>query len=97
MARGGLAGRRTSRIYAPYIVIALGALLAASLYSLLQTSFVASVKQRFDASVVNHVEAIEHGIDAYLETLYHIRSGFDASSHVDRDEFRTACQSQPGT
>ncbi|MDX2456546.1 MAG: response regulator [Gammaproteobacteria bacterium] len=30
-----------------------------------------------------------HGIDAYLETLYHIRSGFDASSFVGRDEFRT--------
>ena len=88
VVRGCLVGRRTSRIYAPYIVIALGALLAVSLYSLLQTSFVASVKQRFDASVVNHVEAIEHGIEAYLETLYHIRSGFDASSHVDRDEFR---------
>jgi len=89
VVRDYLTGRRTSRVYAPYIVIALGALLAASLYSLLQTSFESSIKQRFDASVVNHVEAIEHGIEAYLETLYHIRSGFEASSHVDRDEFRT--------
>ena len=85
----GRGGRRTGRDYAPYIVIALGALLAASLYSLLQTSFESSVKQRFEAAALNHVEAVEHGIDAYLETLYHIRSGFDASSFVDRDEFRT--------
>ena len=81
--------RKTGRIYAPYIVIALGVLLAASLYSLLQTSFEASVKQRYDAAVANHVSAIEHGIDTSIETLYHIRSGFNASSFVDRNEFRT--------
>ena len=88
MAKAGRAGHRTDRIYTPYIVIALGALLATSLYSLLQTSFEASVKQRFDAAALNHVEAIEHEIAAYLETLYHIRSSYDASSFVDRDEFR---------
>jgi PAS domain S-box-containing protein len=82
------AGRWVGRIYAPYVAIALGALLSASLYSLLDTSFKASVKQRFDAAVLNHSEAIEHGIEAHLETLYHLRSGFDASSYVNRDEFR---------
>ncbi len=76
------------RNYTPYIVIVLGALLAASLYSLLHTSFATSVKQRFEAAVFNHVNAIEHGIDAYIETLYHVRSGFYASPFVDRDEFR---------
>jgi PAS domain S-box-containing protein len=80
---------KSGRIYAPYVVIALGALLAASLYSLLQTSFESSVKQRFDAAADNHTVAIQHGIMTYLETLYHIRSGFDASSFVDREEFRT--------
>ena len=89
MARAGRAGRRTGRVYAPYVVIVLGALLAGSLYSLLEAGFKSSVKQRYDAAVVNHVSAIEHGIDASIETLYHIRSGFDASSFVDRDEFRT--------
>jgi PAS domain S-box-containing protein len=88
LAQAGLAGRRAGRIYAPYIVIALGALLATSLYSLLETSFESSVKQRFDAAVLNHTEAIGYGTEAYLETLYHIRSGFAASSFVDRDEFR---------
>ncbi|MCK5480786.1 MAG: CHASE domain-containing protein, partial [Gammaproteobacteria bacterium] len=73
----------------PYVVIVLGILLAGSLYSLLDTSFKSSVRQRYDAAVVNHVSAIEHGIDTSLETLYHIRSGFDASSFVDRGEFRT--------
>jgi PAS domain S-box-containing protein len=80
---------KSGRIYAPYVIIALGALLAASLYSLLQTSFESSVKQRFDAAADNHTVAIQHGIMTYLETLYHIRSGFDASSFVDREEFRT--------
>ncbi|MFV1973052.1 MAG: CHASE domain-containing protein, partial [Thiohalobacterales bacterium] len=89
VARGGRAGRRTGRIHAPYVAIALGALLSASLYSLLHTSFKASVKQRFDAAALIHTEAIEHGIETYLETLYHIRSAFDASSFVNRDEFRT--------
>jgi PAS domain S-box-containing protein len=56
---------------------------------LLETGFKSSVKQRFETAALNHTEAIEYGIDAYLETLYHIRSGFDASSFVDRDEFRT--------
>ena len=89
LAMTGLAGHRTGRIYVHYVVITLGALLAASLYSLLETSFESSVKQRFDAAVLNHTEAVGHGIEAYLETLYHIRSGFAASSFVDRDEFRT--------
>ena len=89
VAKAGRGGRRSGSDYAPYVVITLGALLAASLYSLLQTSFESSVKQRFEAAALNHVEAIEHGIEAYLETLYHIRSAFDASSFVDRNEFRT--------
>ena len=88
IARAGRAGRRTDRIYTPYIVIALGALLATSLHSLLQTSFEAAVKQRFEAAARNHVEAIEHEITVYLETLYFIRSNFNASSFVHRDEFR---------
>jgi PAS domain S-box-containing protein len=87
VAKAGVAGRGTGRIYAPYIVIALGALLAVSLYSLLETSFESSVKQRFDAAVHNYTEAIGHGIEAHLETLYYIRSDFDASAFVDREEF----------
>jgi len=89
LAKAGLAGCRTGRIYVHYVVITLGALLATSLYSLLETRFESSVRQRFDAAVLNHTEAIGHGIEAHLETLYHIRSGFAASSFVDRDEFRT--------
>ena len=83
-ARVGRAGRN----YAPYIVVVLGMLLSASLYSLLQTSFESAVKQRFNAAVANYIGAITHGTEAYIETLYHIRSAFDASSYVDRDEFR---------
>jgi len=87
-AKAGVAGRSTGRIYAPYVVIVLGALLAVSLYSLLVTSFESSVKQRFDAAVHNYTEALGHGIETHLETLYYIRSDFDASSFVDREEFR---------
>jgi len=85
----GHAERETNRIYAPYVIIVLGALLSTSLYSLLQTSFDSSVKQRFEAAALNHTRAIEYGINSYIETLYYLRSGFDASSFVDRDEFRT--------
>jgi PAS domain S-box-containing protein len=81
-------GLRTGRAYAPYVVIGLGALLAFSLYSLLSGRFEASMRARFESAVDNHVEALGSGVDAYLETLHHIRSGFDASSFVDRDEFR---------
>ena len=88
VARSDRAGPRIDRAFAPYVVIALGGLLATSLYSLLETRFESSVKQRFDAAVFNNAEAIGHGIDAYLETLYYIRSDFDASSFVDRDAFR---------
>ena len=80
---------RTVRIYAPYVVLVLGALLSASLYSLLHTSFESSVKQRFEAAAIQHTETIEYGINSYIETLYYLRSGFDASSFIDRDEFRT--------
>jgi PAS domain S-box-containing protein len=82
------AGRWGGGAYASYVTIALGALLAATLYSLLHTNFKSSVKQRFDGAALSHVEAIEHGIDAYLETLYNIRSYFDASAFVKREEFR---------
>ncbi len=87
VAKGGYDGHRSTRVSAPYVTIVLGALLATSLYSLLQTDFASSVKQRFDAATRNHVEAVQHGIKTYLETLYFIRSNFDASSFVDRDEF----------
>jgi len=89
MVKAAQTGRQIGRDYAPYVAIALGALLAASIYSLLEISFKSSVKQRFEAAVLNHAEDIEHGINMMLETLYHLRSSFDASSFLDRNEFRT--------
>ncbi|HED19425.1 MAG TPA: PAS domain S-box protein, partial [Gammaproteobacteria bacterium] len=88
VARAGSTQSRTGRDYVPAIVIVLGLLLATSLFSLLHTSFMASVKLRFEAAARNHTEAVAHGIEAYLETLYHIRSAYDASSFFDRDGFR---------
>ena len=84
-----IARRRTGRTYAPVIVIVLGSLLSFSLYDLLKTNFEASVRSDFQSAVRNHVEAIHFGMDSYLEALYTIRSGFHASTYVDRDEFTT--------
>ena len=53
IAKAGRAGRNSGRSYAPYVVIVLGVLLSASLYSLLQAIFESSVKQRFNAAVNN--------------------------------------------
>jgi PAS domain S-box-containing protein len=88
VTRAGLVGRAAGGAWAPYVVIVLGALLALSLYSLLKTSFEASIKLRFESEVRNHGEAIERGVEAYMETLYHIRSIFDASNFIDRSKFR---------
>jgi PAS domain S-box-containing protein len=75
-------------MYAPWVVIALGTLLSFSLFSLLQENHKVSMRNAFESAVANHSEAIQAGVNSYLESLYHIRSGFNASSFVDRDEFR---------
>jgi len=81
--------RKVERIYAPYVVVFLGLLLSLSLYGLLEKNFEAAVKGHFDSATQSHADAIEQGFVTYLETLYHVRSGFYASSFVDRNEFRT--------
>ncbi|GEM_PF-1446062 len=87
VAGSGSRRSRSRRDFAPAVVIALGVLLSVSLFSLLHTSFQASVQQRFEAAARNHAEALAHGIDAYLETLYHLRSAYEASPFVTREEF----------
>ncbi|HHH45307.1 MAG TPA: response regulator [Gammaproteobacteria bacterium] len=87
MAGSGHGRRRSRRDFAPAVVVALGVLLAASLFSLLHTGFQASVQQRFEAAARNHADALAHGIEVYLETLYHIRSAYEASPFVTREEF----------
>ena len=84
----GRAKHRAGGIYAPWVVIALGALLSFSLFSLLQENHRVAGRTAFEAAVANHTEAIQFGVDNYLETLFHIRSGFNASARVDRNEFR---------
>ena len=71
----------------PFVIMSLGALLAVSTYDLLNTNFRATTKSSFETAVSHHVEAMEFGVESYLETLYHVRSGFGASAFVDRDEF----------
>ena len=75
-------------MYAPWAVVALGALLSFSLFSLLQENHKVTAQNAFESAVANHSDAIQSGVDSYLESLHHIRSGFNASSFVNRDEFR---------
>jgi PAS domain S-box-containing protein len=80
--------RHGSGMTAPWVVIALGALLSFSLFTLLEKNHKVAVHDGFTAAVDSHVEAIQFGVDAYLESLYHIRSGFDSTSFMSRYEFR---------
>jgi PAS domain S-box-containing protein len=79
--------RRARRDPAPMVVIVMGVLLSISAFSLLNTNFRAGVKNRFNLAVEKHVSGLEFGVESYLETLHHIRSGFAASTFLDRDEF----------
>ncbi|NOR80631.1 MAG: response regulator, partial [Methyloprofundus sp.] len=73
--------------YIPLIVLAAGLFLGLSLFSLLHHHFQETVYNKFQAAVKSHVQSIEYGITPYLESLYSIRAGFDASSYIDRNEF----------
>jgi PAS domain S-box-containing protein len=87
LAKAPAEDHRRRRNLVPLVVVVLGSLLAFSVFNLLNTHFRAAVKNRFETAVTHHVEAIEFGVESYLETLYHVRSAFAASSFVDRDEF----------
>ena len=87
LARTRPEDHKDRRNLVPLVVVVLGSLLAFSIFNLLNTHFRAAVKSRFETAVTHHVEAIEFGVESYLETLYHVRSGFAASSFIDRDEF----------
>ena len=80
--------RSTSLIFAPLVVMAAGLFLALSLFSVLHHSFQESVQNKFTTAVQSHVKTIDYGMSPYLESLHSIRAGFDASSFVDRNEFR---------
>ncbi|WP_428357504.1 CHASE domain-containing protein [Methyloprofundus sp.] len=73
--------------YAPLIAVATGLFLGLSLFSVLHHNFQETVYTKFKAAVQSHVKSIEYGITPYLESLYSIRAGFDASSFIDRGEF----------
>ncbi len=73
--------------YIPVVVLAAGLFFGLSLFSLLHHHFQETVDNKFKAAVNSHVQFIEYGITPYLESLYSIRAGFDASSFIDREEF----------
>ena len=80
--------RATLLTYIPLAVLAMGLFLGLSLFSLLRHDFQESVFNKFKAAVQTHVKSIEYGITPYLESLYSIRAGFDASTFIDRSEFQ---------
>ncbi|RLA20472.1 MAG: hypothetical protein DRQ62_10515, partial [Gammaproteobacteria bacterium] len=79
--------RATILTYIPLAVLAVGLFLGLSLFSLLRHHFQETIHNKFQAAVKSHVQSIEYGITPYIESLYTIRAGFDASTFIDRKEF----------
>jgi signal transduction histidine kinase/DNA-binding response OmpR family regulator/HPt (histidine-containing phosphotransfer) domain-containing protein len=72
----------------PAVVIIIGIFISFSVFSLLHSNYQQSVQNKFKLSVQNHVQSIEFGIINYVDVLYSIKSIFDASVTVTREEFR---------
>lgn len=87
MLSGAKRDRATMLTYIPLAFLAVGLFLGLSLFSLLRHSFQETVYNKFQAAVKNHVQSIEYGITPYIESLYTIRAGFDASTFIDRNEY----------
>lgn len=90
--RGNKQHANTRTTYIPLLVIATGLFLGLSLFSVLSHSFQETIYNKFKSAVQSHVKSIEYGINPYLESLYNIRAGFDASTHIDRSEFHRLVQ-----
>ncbi len=71
-----------------YIVVAIGLLLSSVLFYFLHQDYKRSVQNTFFNTTQERIQRLDMSIVAYLEALYAIRSNFDASNFVDRDEFR---------
>jgi len=77
-----------SQIIVPVMTIISGVFLALSLYSILHNNFQKSVYNQFKLDVQNYTKSIEYGISQYIDILYLIQAGFNASNFVEQDEFR---------
>ncbi len=71
----------------PAVVLIIGLFLSFSVFTLLHVNFQESIHNKFKLAFQNHVQSIELGIRNYIDVLYSIRTGFDASEFVSRDEF----------
>jgi len=76
----------------PWVVFFLGLMLVLALTQVLQGSFKANVKTRFDAAVLDHGQSVQRGISPYLEAMQTIRSAFYATGTLSKDEFRVIAQ-----
>jgi signal transduction histidine kinase/CheY-like chemotaxis protein len=72
----------------PAVVMIIGIFLSFSVFTLLHSNYQQSVQNKFNLVVQNHVQSIEFGMENYVDVLYSIKSIFDASDFVTRDEFR---------
>ena len=75
-----------------YIVIAIGLLLSFISFYYLHQDYKRSVQSRFINTTQERIQNLEVSIASYLEALYTIRSNFDASNNVDRNEFKMMTQ-----
>ncbi len=66
----------------PAVVIIIGLFLSFSVFTLLHNNFQQSINNKFKLAFQNHVQSIEFGIKNYIDVLYSIRTGFDASDFV---------------
>lgn len=78
--------KKSGRIH--YIVIAIGLLSSLVLFYFLHQDYKRSVQSKFINTTQERIQNLDLSIVAYLEALYAIRSNFDASNFVDRNEFK---------
>lgn len=71
-----------------YIVIVIGLFLSLILFHFLHQDYKLSVQSKFISTTQERIQNLEASIKAHLEALYTIRSNFDASNNVGRNEFK---------
>lgn len=76
----------------PSLVILLGMILAVMLHQLGHSNFQEKIKARFDATSLEYKHTLDQGFIDYVETLYRMRTVYNASNFVSKDEFKSLTQ-----
>jgi len=69
------------------LFLLLGFTLSLAIQQVLHASFINNNKIRFESAVIDHSKSILRGITPYLDALYDIRSAYQASDEIDKEEF----------